>query len=410
MSKALQKKFILTAMAAITILLLVALGAVNVTNFILVSGQSERMLEMLAENEGRFIPQEQRRERRAPEIFMPPINADDAMSARYFLVRLDREDEPAYTDVSHIASVTEEEARAYAADILDSGEERGSCGRFRYRAVDTAEGGRVLIFLDTSSQLRGIVTVLVISAFIGVICWLLMLLLVVLLSKRTIRPIALNMEKQRQFVTNAGHEIKTPLAIILTNTDALELHQGESRWSRNIRTQALRLTGLMQNLLALAKMDEQGTGLPTEMLNLSSLLEGLLPQFQEPAAGRNVTLRADIQPELMLKANRESMTQLFSILLDNGVKYTSPGEELSVSMKRADRKIQLQIRNICDALPEAAPERLFERFYRGDSARTQKNGGYGIGLSAARAIAEAHRGTISAEYAEGRMISFTVRL
>ncbi len=346
MSKALQKKFILTAMAAITILLLVALGAVNVTNFILVSGQSERMLEMLAENEGRFIPQEQRRERRAPEIFMPPINADDAMSARYFLVRLDRENEPAYTDVSHIASVTEEEARAYAADILDSGEERGSCGRFRYRAVDTAEGRKGADFSgylqpaarhrDGAGNLRLYRRdLLVADAFAGCA-----------FVQAGDPPIALNMEKQRQFVTNAGHEIKTPLAIILTNTDALELHQGESRWSRNIRTQALRLTGLMQNLLALAKMDEQGTGLPTEMLNLSSLLEGLLPQFQEPAAGRNVTLRADIQPELMLKANRESMTQLFSILLDNGVKYTSPGEELSVSMKRADRKIQLQIRNI----------------------------------------------------------------
>lgn len=229
----------------------------------------------------------------------------------------------------------------------------------------------------------------------GIFGWLLMLLLVILLSKKTIAPVARSIEKQKQFVTNAGHEIKTPLAIILANTDAMELHNGENKWSKNIRAQTLRLSGLMQNLLMLAKMDESSAKLPMCSFDISTAAEDTVNAFTEPAALKGVMIEQDIQKGLNLNGNRDSIIQLMTVLLDNAVKYTESGGTIRAKLSGNDKNIALSIANTCEPIDH--PEKLFDRFYRGDSARTQKNGGYGIGLSVAQAIAELHKGTITAE-------------
>ena len=150
--------------------------------------------------------------------------------------------------------MTEEEALYIAGEIYRNGAQSGYTRNFRYQLAHALDGlSSLVICLDVSSQQRSVVTVLLVSALIGLLCWLAMLMLVILLSKKAIRPIAVTLEKQKRFVTNAGHELKTPLAILLANTDALELHQGETKWSRNIRTQTVRLNGLMQNLLCWRK-------------------------------------------------------------------------------------------------------------------------------------------------------------
>jgi len=236
-------------------------------------------------------------------------------------------------------------------------------------------------------------------------------LLVVLLSRRAIMPIAQNMEKQKQFVTNAGHEIKTPLAIILANTDAMELHNGENKWTKNIRSQAERLNELMKNLLALSRTDEEDVVLPTSDFSLNLLIEEALDLHREPAQSKQLDVQTRLHPSLSLKGNRDSIMQLVSVLLDNACKYTPEGGTISLNLLRAGGKTVLQIKNTCPQRPEEDLERLFDRFYRGDAARTQSSGGYGIGLSAARAIAQAHGGSITASYDKAeQVISFTVIL
>ena len=162
----------------------------------------------------------------------------------------------------------------------------------------------VLIFLDTSQDLLSSLRVLLLSAALGVLCWILMLLLVILLSKRAIRPFAENMQKQKQFVTNAGHEIKTPLAIILANTDAMELYNGENKWSRNIREQVNRLNGLMKNLLTLARMDEATLQITPTDFSFSALVQENADAFADPFALRRITMRSDIRPDLWLHADQ----------------------------------------------------------------------------------------------------------
>lgn len=418
MQKTLQKKFVITAMAAVSVLLLILLGAINALNFWQNGRQTDRLLAMLTQ-EAAGIPRPEpgnlpfsiMPKREPGDLFSPPVTEDNAMSARYFCVWFDREGNVTKVDVSRISSVSQDEAEAYAKNIYGQGKESGRLSHFKYRRMQTHDGrGEFFLFLDISTQRYGLLIVLVLSAGIGILCWGGMLLLVILLSKKAILPIARNLERQKQFVTDAGHEIKTPLAIIMANTEAMELHIGESKWSRNIKAQTARLSGLMQNLLVLARLDEGAGELPVSEISMTRILEETLPPFCESAALKGVMIDADISPAVMICGNRENMVRLISILLDNAVKFVPARGEISVLLKEADRKVLLQVENDCDVLPADEPEKLFDRFYRGDSARTQKSGGYGIGLSAAQTIIGACKGEIHAEYLTDRRIRFIVKI
>ena len=419
MQKTLQKKFVITAMAAISVLLLILLGAINGLNFWQTDRQTDRLLETLTRqaaaaprSEPGMLPFPDMSGKREPgDFFSPPVTEDHAMSARYFCVWFDREGSVARTDIGRISSVSGEEAKEYAEKIYEQGKESGRLNRFEYRRMPDRDGqGELLLFLDTSAQRYALLLVLALSAGIGILCWFGMLLLVILLSNKAILPIARNLEKQKQFVTDAGHEIKTPLAIIMANTEAMELCGGETKWSRNIKAQTARLGGLMQNLLVLARLDEGVWELPASDFSMSRLLEEALPTFCESAALKNVMIEAKIGQGIELHSNRENLLRLVSILLDNAVKYVPKGGEIAVTLKRQGRETLLQVENDCEELPVDEPEKLFDRFYRGDSARTQKSGGYGIGLSAAQAIVENCKGEIRAEYRGDSRIVFTVRI
>ncbi|HIY07440.1 MAG TPA: HAMP domain-containing histidine kinase [Candidatus Evtepia faecigallinarum] len=402
MKGALQRKFIRTAMVAVTALLVVLLGTINFANWWQVEVQTDRMLSFLLQEE---LPPEDMLPR-DPGRFLPPLNADTRGAARFFQVFYDQAGQVVWVDVGQIATVSEEEALDYAQRC--QGQQEGSIDRFRFRRAATQDGqGEVLLFLDTSTSRRSILTVLALSGGVGLLCWLGSFLLVVLLSRRAIAPVVRGMEKQRQFVTNAGHEIKTPLAIIQVNTEALELHQGESKWTRNIRAQTARLTGLMENLLTLARMDEARLP-PAQPVDLSGTARESVQAFQEAAGARQLTLTGQIAPGIILQTSREHMVQLLSVLLDNGVKYTEEGGSIRLTLTREGNTVRLQVRNGPTQVPEGDLSRLFDRFCRGDPARSQRTGGYGIGLSAAQAIVQAWQGTIGVR-AEGEdTLVFTV--
>lgn len=294
-------------------------------------------------------------------------------------------------------SEAEQGAVQYAQEAAASGENTGREGRFKYRIAPSRDGrGSLVVFLDVSEDTRSMLTVAVLSLLAGAGCWLAAFLAVMLLSKRAISPIAESMARQKQFITDAGHEIKTPLAIIRANADALELHEGESRWSRNIRSQTERL-------------DEGGAARPEAAeLELSQLIEDAAAQFAGPAEAAGLGLKTEIEPGLKLRGVPETVTELAGILLDNAVKYSAPGSVISLRLVREGGRSVLSVRNRCEERPRE-PERLFDRFYRGDAARTQSSGGSGLGLAIARALAENLHGSLSVETPGETDLEFVAR-
>ena len=205
--------------------------------------------------------------------------------------------------------------------------------------------------------------------------------------------------------------MKTPLAIIQSNNDTMALIHGENKYNVHIRNQTKRLNVLMSNLLTLAKLDEE-IPLLTETVNISVVASELLPVYAEEAQTRNLPFSVQIEPDIIIQTNKDSFRQMLTILLDNALKYTLDSGCIRLSLIRDGKHIQIIEENTCDPSLEPDPERLFERFYRGDAARTQKkeSSGYGIGLSAARAICENFGGKLTAEYSSAESIRFTARI
>ena len=434
MIRTLQKKFVVTAMIAVTVLLLVVLGALNVFNTISNARQTEFLLDDLGRQaaffprtgdntpppaaadpepasgapgtpaEGQSGPFERARRR---GFLDEPMDDNMRMSALYFVADLDEQGQVLRTDVSHIASVTEDEAAALALG-LDLDQTGGSAGSYRYKIFPRPEGGYRIVFLDNAVRRNAVMRVALLSLLLGSVSWLLMLALVMALSRRAIRPIAENMERQRQFVTDAGHELKTPVAIILANVDAMEMRGGESKYSRNIRSQAVRLSELMKNLLTLARVDEYSVLEQPQHLDFSSLCREVFLPFREAAELKHIRYDMDLSDGLELMGDRNLLSQLCSILADNAVKYCPEEGTIRVSLRAENRRVCLRISNSVTEVPDL--ERIFDRFYRADSSRNQKSGGFGIGLSAAQTIAHLHRAELTAGHdpASG-LLSFSVR-
>lgn len=411
MIRQLQKKFIVSSMLAISILLVVVLGGINIFNTVSSNKQTDKLLSTLAEVENSAITMMLPEVRSSWDIFSAVVTQDDTLGAIYFVVREDVFGKIRTVDTTHISSVNVQEAQNYVKQIQGLKKKTGSLGRFKYMVMPTVGNlGKTYIFLDVTKQIMNVWQVALLSVGVGILCWIGMLLLVVLLSKKAIKPIAANMERQKQFVTDAGHEIKTPLAIIMANTDAMELHFGENKYSKNIRSQIFRLKDLTQDLLTLAKMEENTDKKIRENFSITLLLEELLNQFEENIVAKGISLYKNIQPDLGINSNKEQVHRLFSILLDNATKYVSENGSIEVYLSQTGKHINFVVANTAENLENLQLDKLFDRFYRGDDARTQKNGGYGIGLSAAKAIVQTLKGSITVQKQNINKIVFVVKL
>lgn len=426
MVRKLQNKFILTAMLAVTILLTVLIAAINILNYAVTERSHRQLLQMLCRDRGRIM-QEEGGEEKAFGDFLDRRSMQ--RNSSYAIVFLDEDGAVSRTDLAHIFELEEEEASALALQAMAMEKEEGKIGSYMYRREDLShmpgegpftdgnrpvlpreeDSGTIVVLLDISDMAGSVMSFLLISVLIALICWAAMILPVRLLSHYMIRPVAENIQRQKEFVTNAGHEIKTPLAIIQANTEALELFQGESKWTRNIRSQTARLSGLMQNLLTLSRMDETGLQLSLEPFDLSGALREAWKPFADPAESRKLKVELYTGENVTVTGNRDSIVQLFSILFDNAMKYTPSGGMVTVSLEKDSRYTLVRQSNTClpDQMPED-PARLFERFYRED--RSRKKGGYGIGLSAARAIAQANHAELSVRAAGEDIIEFSFRI
>ncbi len=402
MKQTLRKKFVFFAMSAVTILLVVLIGAINTFSWVILDRQTDDILHTISDGDDKFLQKEF--PVRGP--FRPSMDMDTIKSARFFMVRIDQSGEIADVNIDQISSVTVEQAEQYAKQATG---DSGKISAYKYESKQLG-GGKLIFFMDTSGQTQTFLMVLTLSCAIAIICWIAVLVFAVLFSKRMVRPILAGIEKQKQFITNAGHELKTPLAIIQSNNDASALINGETKYTKNIRQQTKRLNVLMTNLLTLSKLGEDAE-LPTENVNISSIIENLLPDYEDAIAQKQIDFTSYIQPNVTMQVHADTFIQMICVLMDNAVKYTPIDGKIHFSVYSDGKQIEIAEENTCETSDTSDPERLFERFYRGDSSRTQDNhtSGYGIGLSAARAIAETFGGTLKADYTQSGTIRFIAR-
>lgn len=391
-------------MTAFAILLLILVLGITIVSYIQMEARTESFMQMVLDETKPESINARTPDRPAHRMRMRenPI--------AYYDVRIGQDGEISDISEKGIWEPDMETVRAYAAQLLASGGTNGKIGGFRFRVHTQENGSTRLILMDNSPQVHMLWNVLQITALLSLACLALLFLILLPISTRVVHSYALHIEKQKQFITNAGHEIKTPVAIMLSNLDAMELIQGENKWSRNIRSQTDRLNALLQRLLFMSRIDEKSTVLPMQDLDLGAVVKSDVESYDSIFAERKLHLRCDLPHEIRLKGNREYLQQMIHMLLDNAAQYTNEGGEICIAAEQKRRRIRMLFSNTVEKLPDCPPEALFDRFYRGDSARTQSGGGYGIGLSAARAIAEMHQGSISAEYRENQKICFIVEL
>ena len=256
---------------------------------------------------------------------------------------------------------------------------------------------------------------LLVSCAIGAAGYILVCLLIIIFSKRAIRPVVESFEKQKRFITDAGHEIKTPLAIISANTEVLEMVSEPNQWTVSIKNQITRLNGLLKELLSLAKMEEEKPALTMADFNISDAVYDAASPFTTLAETKGKKLTIDVANGLSYHGDEGAIRQLVSILTENAVKYADEDGEIieKLFISHNGKETDLEVSNTCKEPPQGDLTKLFDRFYRDDSSRSrskgEKKGGYGIGLSIAQAIVRSHKSKISCKAENGMMI-FTAQL
>lgn len=226
---------------------------------------------------------------------------------------------------------------------------------------------------------------------------------------RIVRPFAENARMQKQFITDASHELKTPLAIIFANAEVLAYKDGENEWINNITTQVKRVSDLVNEMLTLNRLEEIDEVSDIEPVLFSQTVDSITITFEEVLLGKHSVLRRDIQPDVTLNGNPAQLERLVSVLTENASKYVSENGEVTVTLRQVPRHTLLTVFNTCEIDPDTDYSHLFDRFYRPDSSRTSKTGGHGIGLSIAKRIVTLHNGSIEAIPSDKGM-TFSVKL
>lgn len=407
MIPALRRRFLLIALASLAGTLTALCLVINLGYRHMTTGRADQVIQILHQNAGQFPEPEEPADPGAFPGFQ--VTMETPFETRYFVVRLTGQMEVADVDTDHIAALDRKRVVEQVEQILDSGKDAGYSGYYRYGIFDEDDGGKTIVVLDCFLQLQAANNVLRLTLLASLACVAIVFLLLVLLSRRVVRPFAENLEKQRRFVTDASHELKTPLAIISANTGLLEATVGENRWLESTQVQVRRLDRLIGHLVELARTEEALPEAEAGPVELSHIAESQVEDYAPLAQASGKALEHQIAPGLVVRGVEDNLKRLCTLLLDNAVKYCDSGGTICLNLARQGRWAVLSISNPCAGLDPAQLPRLFDRFYRADPSRSRETGGYGIGLSTARAIVQRHKGKLTAAM-DGDRVTFTARL
>ena len=450
MIKKLKTRFIVLAMVSLTVLLSVIVAGMNTINYQKVVSDADTRLNVLEENSGRILLEDMMNPfGNFDEYYMNEdddrflighkgpgdhfMTRDEAEEARFFMVTVDESGSVMQTYTARISAVDTGDAADYAQKAIDSGKESGFVGDFRYSVSDSGDG-MLITFLDCGRTLESFRSFLRASILMSLLGLLAVFFVILYFAGRIVRPVAESYEKQKRFITDAGHEIKTPLAIIKANIDLMDMEIDGDNIDRDelkenlgdINDQVDRLTGLTNDLVYLSRMEEADSSLVMTDVPLSDIVSETVSSFESLAWEKGKAIGSDIAPDVTVQGSTKELEKLLSILLENAIKYSIPPRVIDcgadedgmpappvidVELRTEGRSAVLEVRNETEGeLTNEMLSHVFERFYRTDSSRNSATGGHGIGLSMANAIVNAHGGKITAHTSTGHDFIVTTTL
>jgi len=332
-----------------------------------------------------------------------------ASLSNYYTMTLDSDGQILSWESDHSDLYSEEALQLFADQVMDTGESRGQIGTQYYRLL-TSDDGKMLIVLDARLELMAGRSVLVTTIIVAAASCVLLSVGAWFLIRKMIRPVEEAFVKQQQFVWDASHELKTPLAVISANADVLQSEIGENEYLGYIQSEVRRTDGLVKNLLTLARMDRGTVNRDLTEVDLSEAVLGVLLPFESTVFEAGKTLESDIQEHVKCNGNEAMLQQLTVILLSNALKYSDEHGIIRVKLNKKSRSAELRVENTGEGIAPADLERIFDRFYRADASRNSETGGEGLGLAIAKSIVEIHHGKITAESVPGESATFIVHL
>ncbi len=409
MVEKLRYKFIFIATISVFAMLLLALGVINIISSVRNNWETDLLLEYIAANDG-YIPSIMTNPdmRSDMENVLTP---ETQFETRYFSVHI-KDGRVEKVNIEHIAALSEQEAGSYALKILGRGQTKGNRlykdRSYDYLVTKQAQNSYLVVVVDTSRMYFSTMALVRFSATVGIVMIGIFFVMMSVLSRKVLSPIILNIESQKQFITNASHELKTPLAIISANTEVLEMTAGESEWTGSIRHQVERMTGLINRLIALARLQEWGDT-ELEKINATTIVREVTSSFKTVIEQQKKRCEYNIADEVYVQAEERSFHELVSILIDNAAKYCDDGGLVSVELVQKGRNMFLHVSNTYVEGAGVNYDRFFERFYREDQSHSNEKKGYGIGLAMASEVVKQFKGKLTVSY-KNDTITFTVQI
>ena len=355
MIERLRKRFIRIATLAVAGVLLLLCVTVNAANYVSVNRQLTQMLQMICDNQGTVphFPPDGKPGQKPDGPFTP----ETPYSTRYFVLRYDGDGDLEQADLTHIAAVSEDDTAQYLTAALRHGAGFGYTAGYKYYVVHTDTDRWMAIFLDSYQELHAVVTFAWMSLAAAAVCVALVYGIIVLCSRRAIAPVIQASERQKQFITDASHELKTPITVIATSLKVLEMEVGQQKWIDKAEAQTEKLTELVNELVTLSRMDEEASPLQMAGFQVSDALAETAESFRDFAASAGHTLDVRVTPGLTYCGDEYAIRQLVSILLDNAVKYAAPGTPIVFSLAKGRHGVVIRTENQCDVLDTAAVAR-----------------------------------------------------
>lgn len=385
MKKRLQIRFVLIAVAALLVLQSLIVGFSIAGNYQHIAVQSDRIIMLTATS-----PE-------SPEL------AD----ARYFSVLYNFQNKSFEADLSHIALVTQAQAADYAKTVIDSKLDKGYIDDFRY-LVRRDKGNIQITFLSRAVALeyfRSNSWELIVISLIGIAV---MTVILITVSGKVVEPIVKNRQKQKEFITSASHELKTPLTVIHADAQLLETDIGENEWLTDIIKQTRYMTEMTNRLVYLARAEEQEQNFVKIDFPISDLAEDIAESYCSVAKNCGKKYKPNIAKNITYCGDEKAIRELMTALLDNAFKYSTSGGEISVTLAAEGRGVRFSVENTVSQINPEQLASFSERFYRTDTSDKVK--GFGIGLSIAKAVAEAHKGKLAVELPKENIIRISALL